>query len=118
MKMQPKIGDVLVEYYDSWRPTFYQVIKVTDRQVTIREIGYRWDENQANEFSNKVTCHPMRDKFIGKPITKKYQTFEERHGLWTGYYVALMKGNRKQASTLECHNQWKNGKWQTTSHPV
>lgn len=59
-------GDIL---YNSWgweqtNIDFYQVVKSSDKTVTIRPIG----QNQTyNAHSMTGTCVPIKDSFIGEP---------------------------------------------------
>jgi hypothetical protein len=91
-----KVGDVL-KYSWGWEqtnPEFYQVVGTTAHTVTLREIA----QEQVDAVSDMAGhVMPVRDKFIGAPITKRadgHGSVKMPHG-----HASLWSGNKAYYST-------------------
>jgi len=68
-----KIGDILVCSwgYEQTNIDFYQIIKLTDKTVTVRQIKSRILE-QDSGFGG--TVEPIKDMFAGEPFRRKIKS--------------------------------------------
>ena len=95
-----KVNDILKSRwgYDQTNTDFYQVIKVTSKTATIREIAQE-QVSTDNGWTGKAT--PILNKFIGEPVRKKIHICnnEELLKLESYAYARPWKGTPVNYST-------------------